>query len=58
MKKIKNLPKYAWEYGYVVAREVNGEFWFYGAFPGIRTAQAAAKEIGNGAIFKMLRGKE
>lgn len=58
MKKINNLPKYAWEYGYVVAREVDGEFWFYGAFPGIKTAQAAVKEINNGVIFKMIGGKK
>ena len=58
MKNINNLPEYAWEYRYVVAREVNGEFWFYGAFSGIKTAQAAVKEINNGVIFKMVGGRK
>jgi hypothetical protein len=54
MKKVNNLPEYAKDAPYIVAREVDGELWFYGAFPGIYTAMAAEKEIPNGVILKNL----
>lgn len=56
MKKINNLPEYAREYKFIVAREVAGEFWFYGAYSENKVAQIAQKEINNGIIFENVRG--
>lgn len=48
--KIKNCPDYVNKYEYVVAREVDGEFWFYGAYDDIEKAREVAAEI-NGIAF-------
>lgn len=29
---INNMPTYAKDYKYIVARYVDGEYWFYGAY--------------------------
>lgn len=47
---INNLPTYANEYKYIVARECDNEFWFYGAFDESDRANRAAKEVG-GVVF-------
>ena len=47
---INNLPKYAADYKYIVAREINGEWWFYGAYNEGAKAEQAAVEC-DGEIF-------
>lgn len=51
---IYNKPKYADDYEFIVAREVNNEFWFYGAYADGFKAECVAKEI-NGVIFHNVR---
>lgn len=50
MGHIKNLPDYANNYTYVVARKVGGEWWFWGAYNTLEQASRAAWEI-NGEVF-------
>ena len=51
MTKINNLPTYANEYKYIVVREIDGEWWFYGAYNEGSKAEHAAVEC-NGEIFR------
>ena len=51
MTKINNLPAYATKYRYIVARNVDGAFWFYGAYDDGSKAENAAVEC-NGEIFR------
>ena len=30
--KINNCPSYAYDYEFIVVREVDNEYWFYGAY--------------------------
>ena len=50
MGHIKNLPAYADEYKYVVARKADGDWWFWGAYNDFRAAGDAAWEI-DGDVF-------
>lgn len=43
---INNLPTYANEYKYIVARRVDGELWFWGAWNDRNKANEVAIEIG------------
>lgn len=43
--KINNLPEYANEYKYIVARWYDDELWFYGAWNDEEKAEKAAEEI-------------
>lgn len=52
--KINNEPEYAHNYEFVVARNVDGEFWFHGAYSDGFEAELAATEIG-GVIFHNVR---
>lgn len=47
---INNMPKYAMERNYVVARYVDGSLWFYGAWDEINEATRIADELGNGLV--------
>ena len=47
---IKNLPNYANEYKYIVARRINGELWFWGAWNNRNKANEVAIEIGGEVI--------
>ena len=49
--KVQNVPNYAYEDSYIVARECDGEFWFWGSYPSIREATNVAWEIG-GEVFE------
>lgn len=50
---INNVPKYAKEKGnYIVARYVDGEWWFYGAYDK-GTAGKVATDVG-GEVFRLL----
>ena len=51
---IYSKQEYADNYEFIVAREVNDEFWFYGAYTNGFKAEYVAKEI-NGIIFHNVR---
>lgn len=47
---INNLPAYAYNYRYVVAMLIDGEYWFWGAYnEGSRAEEVAMEE--DGEIF-------
>lgn len=50
--KIQNLPAYAMNYAYTVARFVEGEWWFWGSWNELRKASHAAYEEG-GEVFTL-----
>lgn len=52
--RINNKPNYANEYEFIVAREVDGEYWFYGAYADGFKAEKVAMEI-DGIIFHNVR---
>lgn len=52
--KINNEPNYAKDYEFIVARKVDGEFWFWGAYENGFRAEQAALEI-NGVVFHNVR---
>ena len=41
---VRNFPSYAVKYRYIVARAVNGEVWFYGAYDDEEWANTVAAE--------------
>lgn len=49
---INNLPTYAQNFQYVVARIVDNELWFWGAYNNYNKACEVAAEIG-GKVIKM-----
>lgn len=42
---INNCPRYGLDEEYIVARESDGELWFYGNYPE-RMAREVAREVG------------
>lgn len=46
MSEIKNIPDYASEYPYIVAHEIEGELWFWGAYDDRDRANEVAEKIG------------
>ena len=50
MLNINNIPSYAFAHKFLVYREVDGEYWFYGAYSDGEKAQATAHEI-NGLLL-------
>lgn len=50
MPNVKNMPEYAKNHKYIVVREVEREFWFYGAYDAIDKAERIAEAI-DGYIF-------
>lgn len=51
---INNQPEYASHYEFIVARLVDGEYWFWGAYSDGYKAEQAALEI-DGLIFHNIR---
>ena len=51
-EKINNLPKYAEDKKYIVAREIEGELWFWGAYDDLDKAVNAATEIRGQLLVK------
>lgn len=49
-----NMPNYANDYEFVVARFVDGEYWFWGAYANGWEADKAASAIG-GVVFHNVR---
>lgn len=51
---INNTPDYMEnKSGFVVARYVDGELWFYGIYETYKRAAWVAEEIGNGLVLKV-----
>ena len=48
--KVNNLPAYAYDHQYIVARECDDEFWFWGAWDDLQAAQEVATEISGTVI--------
>ena len=48
---INNLPDYAKDYEFIVARFADGEYWFWGAYSDERKACEVAKNI-DGIVFE------
>ena len=48
-----NEPEYSSHYEFVVAREVDGEYWFWGAYSNGFKAEQAALEIGGVVIHNV-----
>ena len=51
---ILNMPEYADHYEFVVAREIDGDYWFWGAYSDGFKAEQVAMEIG-GVIIHNVR---
>lgn len=51
MVDIQNLP-HNLENGYVVARQVDGELWYYGTYETEERANEVATMLGNGLYIK------
>lgn len=51
MENIKNVPAYAYNHAWWVARSVDGELWFYGAYDTEERAREVAYMI-NGIIVE------
>lgn len=43
--KINNVPKYANDYRFFVVREVDDEYWFYGAYDDRNRANNVAMQV-------------
>jgi hypothetical protein len=52
---INNKPNYAEDYEFIVARYVDGEYWFYGAYSDGFKADNVASEIGEAVVFHNVR---
>lgn len=50
MTKVNNLPVYASAYKEIVARYVDGEYWFWGAYSTEEQTEQVAFEIGGEVI--------
>lgn len=45
MIKVNNVPEYAKDYAYMVARDCDGELWFWGSFNDCGKAHQVASEV-------------
>ena len=50
MADIKGVPEYAYDRRYIVARECNNAWWFWGAYDDSTKATMAAEQIG-GVVY-------
>lgn len=48
---IKNIPAYAYDYNFIVARHVDGEFWFWGAYATYAEAVYASAQVADSEVF-------
>lgn len=56
--EIKNIPAYANDYEFIVAREVDGALWFYGAYADGFKADKVATEVGGVVVHNVrIQGK-
>ena len=54
MMNLMNMPEYANHYEFVVVREIDGDFWFWGAYADGFKAEKIAREI-DGLIVHNVR---
>ena len=54
--RINNVPDYADEYNYIVARICDRELWFYGAYDDKATADRARDEVNAVSAVHSLKG--
>lgn len=52
MIKVENIPDYAENYEFIVAREVGCEYFFWGAWSDREKANEIALELGDASVFK------
>ena len=58
MMNLMNMPEYANDYEFVIAREVDGDYWFWGAYEDGFKADRIANEIGGVVIHDVrIQGK-
>lgn len=58
MMNLMNMPEYANDYEFVVAREIDGDYWFWGAYENGFKADQIAYEIGGVVIHNVrIQGK-
>ena len=58
MMNLMNMPEYANDYEFVVAREIDGDYWFWGAYEDCFKADRIAHEIGGVVIHDVrIQGK-
>ncbi len=50
---VNNMPSPKVDHGYLVARVVDGELWYYGLYDLKDRADKAAAEIGNGIVVEV-----
>lgn len=50
MMTVQNVAAYAKNYKYIVARHVDGQLWFWGAWNDRNKANDVAEELGNGVV--------
>ena len=55
MVQINNMPDIAWNRKYIVCRQMNNEYWYYGSYDDIERANYAAKEVDGWLIFNESR---
>ena len=51
LENVKNVPTYAYNYRAVVIREVDGDWWYWGAYNDCSAANAAAVAIGGEIVW-------
>lgn len=51
MMTIQNMPEYAKNYKYIVARRVDGELYFWGAWNDKDKANSISHELGDGIVI-------
>lgn len=47
--EIQNVPEYAKNHKYIIVRQLDNDYWFYGAYDEVEQAQKIAQEI-NGLV--------
>ena len=55
MSTVKNLPEYANKYKYIVASQIDGDLWFWGAWNNMKKAINAAEKIGGKVVMNNLK---
>ena len=54
---VRNVPNYPLDKGFMVARVVDADLWFYGLYDSDIRAGEVAREIGNGVVIE-IKGEE
>ncbi len=49
---IRNIPAYAYDYDFIVARLVDNQFWFWGAYPTYAEAVYVSIQVADSEVFR------